>query len=112
MAHKRGINRSESEVFLKEISRHGSIRRACNVAGVSRAWLRRQLLDSDFAEAYADAQEDSIDKIEDTGRELALDGNEKMVVYLLDQLRFKKTDSGPGLAGIQPSVTITIGGKP
>lgn len=112
MAHKRGINRSESGVFLKEISRHGSIRRACNVAGVSRAWLRRQLLDSDFAEAYADAQEDSIDKIEDTGRELALDGNEKMVVYLLDQLRFKKTDSGPGLAGVQPSVTITIGGKP
>lgn len=111
MAHKRGISRDESEVFLKEISRHGSIRRACNIAGVTRGWLRLKLMDATFAEAYADAQEDSTDRLEDQAVAEALDGSEKLLTYLLDAKRYKKNDSGPGHGAIQPSVTITIGGK-
>lgn len=111
MAHKRGISRDESEVFLKEISRHGSIRRACNVAGVTRGWLRLKLMDATFAEAYADAQEDATDRLEDQARAEALDGSEKLLTYMLDALRYKKADTGTGLGAVQPSVTITIGGS-
>lgn len=106
---KTGVNRDEAEVFLSEIARHGSIRKACKVAGVTRAWLRLKIQDLDFAEAYADAQEDSTDRIEDQARDEALDGNDKLIIYLLDQKRYRKQSTGD-LTGIQPSVTITIGG--
>ena len=106
---KTGVNRDEAEVFLAEIARHGSIRKACKVAGVSRMWLRLQLLDAAFSEAYADAQEDATDRLEDQARDEALDGSEKLLTYLLDAKRYKKANDG-SLAGIQPVVTITIGG--
>lgn len=106
---KTGVNRDESEVFLSEISRHGSIRKACRVAGVTRGWLRLQLLDATFAEAYADAQEDATDRLEDQARDEALAGSEKLLTYMLDAKRYKKTNDG-SLAGIQPTITVTIGG--
>lgn len=106
---KTGINRDEADVFLSEIARHGSVRKACKVAGVTRAWLRLKLQDLDFAEAYADAQEDSTDRIEDQARDEALDGNDKLIIYLLEQKRYNKKSTGD-LTGIQPSVNIIIGG--
>jgi hypothetical protein len=106
---KTGVNRDEADVFLSEIARHGSIRKACRVAGVTRSWLRLKQQDEEFAQAYADAQDDSVDRIEDQARDEALDGNDKLIIYLLDQKRYKKQSTGD-LSGIQPSVTITIGG--
>lgn len=106
---KNGINRDVAEVFLSEISRHGSIRKACKIAGVDRRWLREKKLEDDFAERYADAQEDAADRLEDQARDEALDGSEKLLVYLLDVKRYKKAESGP-MSGITPTVTITIGG--
>lgn len=106
---KTGINRDESEVFLAEIARHGSIRKACRVAGTTRAWLRLRLHDETFAQAFEDAQEDATDRIEDQARDEAMDGNDKLIVYLLDQKRYKKQATGD-LTGIQPVVTVTIGG--
>ena len=105
---KTGINRDESEVFLSEIARHGSIRKACRVAGTTRAWLRLRLHDESFAQAFEDAQEDATDRIEDQARDEAIDGNDKLIVYLLDNKRYKKPSTG-GLSGIQPIVTVTIG---
>lgn len=106
---KTGVNRDESEVFLAEIARHGSVGKACKVAGVTRGWLRLKLMDSDFAEAYADAQEDSTDRLEYQARAEAMDGSEKLLTYLLDAKRYKKASTGD-LTGIQPIVTVTIGG--
>jgi len=106
---KTGINRDETEVFLSEISRHGLIGKACRVAGVTRAWYRTQMLNAEFAEAFADAEEDATDRLEYQARAEAMDGSEKLLTYLLDQKRYKKTNDG-SLAGIQPVVTVTIGG--
>lgn len=108
MAHKRGIERDESEVFLKEIARHGSVAKACKVAGVTRTWLRLKMQDPEFAEKFADSQEDSIDKLEYQARCEALDGSEKLLVYMLDNLRYKKTVGDS--VNVQPSINITIGG--
>lgn len=110
MAKKRGIERDVWEVFLSEISRHGNVRKACNVAGVTRYQWRTRMLDLSFAEDYADAQEDATDRIEDHARAEAMDGSEKLLAYLLDVKRYKKSTDG-SLAGGSPSVTITIGGS-
>lgn len=109
MAHKRGVERDETEVFLKELSRHGSVRKACLVAGVSRKWLRTRKLDEDFCERYADALEDSVDRIEEAGVHLALSHDEKMIRYLLDAKRYKKGET-TSLGQVKPSITVTIGG--
>lgn len=111
MAKGKGVNRSEAEVFLSEISRHGSIGKACRVAGVSRVWFRnKKLTDEEFAEAYADACEDSIDRLEFQARAEALDGSEKLLTYLLDAHRYKKQNASD-LGGVMPSITVTIGGS-
>lgn len=109
MAHKRGAERNEREVFLSELARHGSIRKACLVSGTTRSWLRIQMSDSDFAQAYHDALEDSVDRIEEAGNAGARDGDEKLIRYFLDAKRYKKQAEGPAVS-VQPSVTITIGG--
>lgn len=109
MAHKRGVERDVAAVFLKELSRHGSVRKACLVAGVTRSWVRTQRLNSEFAEAYADALEDSVDRIEEAGVHLALSNDERMIRYLLDARRYKKPE-GSTLGQVKPSITVTIGG--
>lgn len=108
MARKRGVNRSVEEVFLSELARHGSIRKACRVAGVTRSWLRVKMVCDDFSELYHDALEDSTDRIEETGFELALDGEEKMIRYLLDAKRYKK-NTEVDLSQVKPIINVTIG---
>lgn len=111
MAKKLGVNRDVAEVFLSEIARKGSVRKACLVAGVTRSWLRMKLVDgSDFAERYADATEDSVDRLEEQAFAEAMDGSEKLLTYLLDAKRNKKSDAGIG-SGVQPVITVTIGGS-
>lgn len=107
-AKKRGIERDVEEVFLSEVSRHGSVRKACKVAGVSREWLRTKILDESFAVEYADACEDSMDRLEDTAFAMALDEDEKMLRYLLDVKRYKKTTE-TDLGQVRPIINITIG---
>lgn len=110
MARNLGVNRDEAEVFLSEIARKGSVRIACKVAGVSRSWLRKKLIDgTDFAERYSDALEDSVDRLEEQAFAEAMDGSEKLLTYLLDNRKYKKADSG--MVGVQPIITVTIGGK-
>lgn len=109
MARKRGVERNEEEVFLYELARHGSIRKACLVAGVTRAWVRLRKMDEDFAIAYADALEDSVDRIEEQGTSQALLGDEKLIRYLLDAKRYKKTTE-VDLGQVKPIINVTIGG--
>lgn len=109
MAHKRGVDRSEEEVFLSEIARHGSIRKACLVAGVTRAWLRLKKMENDFAEAFQDALEDSTDRVEESAVRGALSGDDKLIRYLLDARRYKRTIE-VDLGQVRPVINVTIGG--
>ena len=107
MAHKRGVERDETAVFLSELARHGSVRKACKVAGVTRQWVRLQRQNDDFALAYADAVEDSVDRLEDEAYSQALGGEEKLLRYLLDAKRYKKAGDDP--IAMQPIINVTIG---
>ncbi len=104
----RGVNRDETEVFLSELARHGSIRKACRVAGTTRAWLRLKKLDASFSEAFHDALEDSTDRIEETGVQVALSGDDKLIRYLLDARRYKK-NTEVDLGQVKPIINVTIG---
>lgn len=102
--------RDVKQIFLTELSKHGSQRKACKVAGVSRAWVRLQKRDDEeFAQAYSDAMEDSTDLIEEKGVRMAVAGDEKLIRYLLDARRYKK--SQVDLGEVIPNIVITIGGK-
>jgi hypothetical protein len=107
-AKKRGITRDKSEVFLMEFSRHGSIRKACQVAGVSRAWVREQRLEDDFAINMTDAEQDSIDRVEEKAHQLALIGDDKLIRFVLESKRYKKTTE-IDLSTVKPVINITIG---
>lgn len=108
MARKRGVERDITEVFLYELSRHGSIRKACRVAGVSRSWVREQQKDPDFSELYHDAIEDSVDRIEERAGELARVGDDKLIRFLLEVKRYKKT-LDIDLGQVKPIINLTIG---
>lgn len=112
-AVKRGVLERDNEaVFLEELSRHGSVRKACFVATVTRAWVRNQLKDNDeFAQKYADALEDSVDRVEEMGNNMARTGDDKMIRYLLDARRYKKNVE-VDLGEVKPIINITIGVKP
>lgn len=62
--------------------------------------------DDDFAEAYADALEDSVDRLEEVAGVGARSGDEKLLRYLLDAKRYKK---GESTIQATPSISITIG---
>lgn len=109
MARKRGADRDPWEVFLTEMSRHGSTRKACAIAGVTRVQLRQKMKDDDdFSIALADAEEDSVDRIAETAHTIAQMGDGQMVRYLLDNKRYKKAGES---TVIPPSINITIGGN-
>ena len=108
MARKRGVERDPTEVFLSELSRHGSIRKACRVATVTRSWVREQQKDPDFSELYHDAIEDSIDRIEERAGELARIGDDKLIRFLLEVKRYKKT-TDVDLGQVKPIINLTIG---
>lgn len=110
MARKRGAGRDVKSVFLAELARHGSQRKACEVAGVSRTWVREtKKTDEQFAIDFADALEDSIDRIEETGHSLALKGEEKLIRFFLEVRRYKK-QTETDLGEVKPVINITIGG--
>jgi len=109
MAKKRGVKRDQEAVFLSEISRHGSIRKACVISGLTRLWLRQKKLEEGFLEMYTDALEDSTDRLEETAYTNARMGDDKLIRYLLDAKRYKKIRA-VDLGEVVPQINITIGG--
>ncbi|UGO51469.1 hypothetical protein QJV44_gp55 [Serratia phage vB_SmaS_Tlacuache] len=108
MARRRGfINRDVWEVFLGEVSRHGSIRKACTVASVTRAQYREKMQDPDFQQRYYDAVDDATDRIEEAATTFARVGEPQLLKYLLDAKRYKR---GEGTnAAVAPVINITVG---
>lgn len=111
MATRRGVTRDRRGVFLKELARHGSVRKACLISGYTRTQIRNLMRDDeDFAQDYQDALEDAVDRIEEAGNLMARNGDDKMIKLFLEVKRYKKT-SDVELGDIKPTVTVTIGTK-
>lgn len=63
------------EIWLATFRDTGNIRLACEAAGVSRSTVDRyRREDSSFAEAWAQAEEDAADHLEDAAYKRAVDG--------------------------------------
>lgn len=109
MAIRRGVNRDRREVFLRELARNGSVRKACLISGFTRHQIRGFMRDDEeFAQDYQDALEDSLDRIEERGTDMARNGDDKMVKFFLEVKRYKKS-SDIEVGDIKPTVTVTIG---
>ncbi len=70
--------------FLKALAEHGTVCRACKVAGISRSTAyREQQRDEAFALLWYDVEHEVTDAIEQKAVELALDGDTRMIEFLL-----------------------------
>ena len=108
MAKRRGfLNRDRWEVFLSELSRHGTVRKAAIVATVTRQELREKMLDPDFQQKYHDALDDSTDLIEEAAIAQARYGEPQLLKYLLDAKRYKAKDVAA--VNVAPVINITVG---
>lgn len=76
------------EAFLKALAEEGTVSAACRNAGISRnhAYRTRQQ-DEGFALAWADVESTVTDKLERKAVELALDGEVKLLEFLLKARR-------------------------
>lgn len=109
MARRRGVDRDRRDVFLTELARHGTVRKACVISGYTRSQIRALMReDEDFAQEYQDALEDSVDRIEEAGNLMARNGDEKMIKLFLEVKRYKKSNDIE-VGDIKPTVNVTIG---
>lgn len=74
--------------FVEAIATEGTIKQACAVAGISRqhAYRERQA-NEDFALAWHDAEEDLVDGLERKAVEVAMNGDTRMLEFLLKARR-------------------------
>lgn len=107
MSVKKGVKRNKREVFLSELARHGSVRRSCLIAGVTRTWVREQRQDDQFGMEFLDAMEDSTDRIEECGIKKALKGDDKLVRFFLEVRRYKRA-SDQDMTALKPVINVTI----
>lgn len=74
--------------FLARLRGSGTVRYACEAAGVSRqtvyAWKRR---DPEFARQWDEAQEDAVEALEAAARVRALSGSDRLLMFLLRAIR-------------------------
>ncbi|MGC8635340.1 MAG: hypothetical protein ACP5VP_11930 [Candidatus Limnocylindrales bacterium] len=86
--------------FLAAFRNSGNVRASAQAAGVSRSevYLVRSR-DARFAEAWDEAAEEAVDVIEARARQLALEGNVRLLVFFLQHLR-------PGVYGDRITVDI------
>jgi len=85
---RRRARRGWEKRFLAAIRNGGSVRAACEAAGVDRTtpYLRAKR-DAQFAAEWAAASEDAIDRLEGHAWQLALAGDARMTMFLLKALR-------------------------
>lgn len=63
------------ELFLEGLRKCGTVRAACEAAGVNRSTAyRRRMADPEFAREWDDALEDGIDALEEEARRRAVEG--------------------------------------
>jgi hypothetical protein len=81
-ARRRGLARDWRPVFLKTMGQCANVTLSCRAAGISRktAYQHRER-DERFAEQWADAFDDAVDRLELEARRRAVDGTERPVFY-------------------------------
>lgn len=73
--------------FLRAYSAHGTIRKACEQAGVHRQTHYDWLSTADYAAAFTQVEEDFADRIEEEAYDQAMQGVAKMVLYKGEPVR-------------------------
>lgn len=77
--------------FIASFSESGNVRAACEVAGVSRATAYRHRKDvASFREAWSQAEEEAVERLEETARKRAVDGSDTLLIFLLKAHRPEK----------------------
>src|SRR5262245_48741976 len=97
----RKLTRRARAAFLAFLAETGNVSEAARAAGIGRRtayhWKKT---DEVFAEAWDDAEQALVDRLEQVARERAIDGSERMLVVLLKALRPEKyADRGAGRFG-------------
>lgn len=105
MTKKRGAARDVLDVFLQELSKHGSIRKSCVVAGVSRSQVRSWRKDPTIEQLFQDSLDDSDDYVREKAVALATGRKpDPQMIKFLMQLKRDISD-----VQVNPTVNITIG---
>jgi hypothetical protein len=100
------ISHPKKRAFLAAFSRYGSRIKAAKLAKVDRRthynWLKD---DTDYREAFAQAEIEAADSLEDAMTDMAFDGNVTAAIFLLKGLRPEKYRERsevkvPGLANV------------
>jgi Asp-tRNA(Asn)/Glu-tRNA(Gln) amidotransferase A subunit family amidase len=77
-----------TETFLAALAKVPVVQRAAEKAGVTRmAVYHRMKADAKFRAAVEDAMEQGVDRVEDKGFEMALEGNESLIKFILSARR-------------------------
>lgn len=106
-----GAGRDKTQVFLSELAKTGSVRKACRIANVTRMWVREQQLNEpEFNTMYADALDDYTDSLQETASMQALKGDANLLKYFLDNLRFNKNEVKQR-DDVKPVINIKIESK-
>ena len=112
-------NEGQRKRFLVELAKFGSVRLACNVAGVSRSSVYTwRYEDKDFAFAWDMAEEAATDVLEEEARSRAIEGqSDTMLMFLLkslrperfcDRERHRRLEPGLAKAPIPPESNINL----
>lgn len=108
MTKKTGARRDRKKIFLNELALHGIVKKACDVAGLSRQQVRDlKIKDDQFAAAYEDALEDYVDDIEYLAVSKAKEGNTQWMNWVLEKKRYKPA-SDINLSGIKPVIQLSV----
>lgn len=82
------ITHSKKRAFLTHFADHGSVSTAAELSGINRwthyHWLKN---DSDYQEAFHDAEKSAVSSLEDEARKRAIGGSDTLLIFLLKGLR-------------------------
>lgn len=109
---RRRDHRNWHDTFIAALQEHGTVTAACKVAGISRVTAYQHRKDHpDFAERWDDVNESNVDQLEQKAMEIALNGEPRMIEFLLrhrrrdvygDQVRHELTGPNGGPVQLQP----------
>lgn len=91
----RWFNKERRERFLTALAEVPNVSRACREAGVSRRIVYcRKTADPKFAQAWEEALETGIDRLEEIAMERAMAGSDRLLMFLLKAHRPEKYREG------------------
>lgn len=100
---KRRITVRKRQRFLEAVARGSSVSEAAEYAGVARSTVYEWQKDPDFAERVREAEEEPAKLLERKAFEMALGGNPRVLIWLLqrdERRRDAAAAAGPG-AGVR-----------